>query len=265
MKICTFNVNSIRVRKELITDWLKHREQDIDMLCFQELKSVDEGFPSTDLEQLGYACEVFGQKTYNGVAICSRLPIESTQRGFGDKKWDEQSRLITVKTKDAILINIYAPHGGLRGEEKFDYKLRWYGQLADLLDSSYSSRDPIIIVGDFNVAREDKDVYDPELLKDAIGTMPEERQAFEKLLNWGLIDVFRYLFPDRIQYTWWDYIGGAIWKDKGMRIDYVLCSEPIVNRVKDIEIDLWPRRRRSPKPSDHAPVIVTIDFPAAKG
>lgn len=266
MKISTFNVNSIRVRKELIIDWLKHRERDIDILCLQELKSVEEDFPFQEFEQLGYSCEVFGQKAYNGVAICSRLPVESAQKGFDDKEWDEQSRLITVKTKNFILLNIYAPHGGLRGEDKFEYKMNWYSQLTTFLDSSYSSKkDSILIVGDFNVAKDDKDVYDPELLRDTIGAMPEEREAFHKLLNWGLTDVFRHLFPDRIQYTWWDYIGGAIWNNKGMRIDYVLTSEPLINSVKDMEVDLWPRRRRSPKPSDHAPVIVTFDFPGAKG
>jgi exodeoxyribonuclease-3 len=264
MKICTINVNSIRIRKDLIVDWLGHREKDIDILCVQELKSVDEDFPYRDFEQAGYRCEVFGQKTYNGVAICSRLPLKGVRKGFGDPAWDEQSRLVAVKTKDIILFNIYAPHGGFRGEEKFNYKMKWYGKLMAFLDSSYSPKDPMLMVGDFNVAREDKDVYEPELLQDTIGTMPEEREVFQKLLDWGFTDVFRHFFPDRVQYTWWDYIGGAIWKNKGMRIDYVLCTEPLLNSVTDMEVDLWPRRRRSPKPSDHAPVVVTLDLPGAR-
>jgi exodeoxyribonuclease-3 len=261
MKICTYNVNSIRVRTELIADWLEHRKQDIDILCFQELKSIDADFPYKDFESLGYKCEVLGQKTYNGVAICSRIPVKKIQKGFGSQEWDEQSRLIVAKTKDFILINIYAPHGGFRGEEKFDFKMNWYEKLISFIDSSYSSGDSILIVGDFNVARQDIDVYDSELLRDSIGTMPEERQAFQKLLKWGFTDVFRHLFPDRIQYTWWDYIGGAIWSNKGMRIDCMLSSAPLLNLVKDTEVDLWPRRRRSPKPSDHAPVILTLDLP----
>lgn len=264
MKICTFNVNSIRIHKDLIVSWLDHREQDIDILCLQELKSVDENFPYKDFEQSGYHCEIFGQKTYNGVAICSRFPFEGVQKGFGDPLWDEQSRLVAAKTQEITLINIYAPHGGLRGEEKFDYKVKWYGKLMAFLKSSYSPKDPILMVGDFNVAKEDKDVYEPELLQDTIGTMLEEREAFQKLLNWGFIDVFRHLFPDRIQYTWWDYIGGAIWKNKGMRIDYVLCTEPLLKSVTDMEVDLWPRRRRSPKPSDHAPVVVALDLPGVQ-
>ncbi len=260
MKACTFNVNSIRARKDLIADWLDHRGQDIDILCLQELKSAEENFPFEDFERLGYTCEVFGQKTYNGVAICSKSEVEGIQKGFGDPSWDEQSRIITAETNDIILINIYAPHGGLRGEEKFDYKMSWYEKLLSFIDSSYDPEDPILMAGDFNIAKEDKDVYDSELLKDTIGTMPEEREAFQRLLNWGFTDIYRHLFPDRIQYTWWDYIGGAIWKNKGMRIDYVLCSKRLITGMKDVEVDLWPRRRRSPRPSDHAPVIVTLDF-----
>lgn len=264
MKICTFNVNSIRIRKDLIADWLNHRGQDIDILCFQELKSVSEDFPFKDFENMGFACEVFGQKTYNGVAICSRLPLIDIQKGFDDSVWDEQRRLIAAKTKDLVLINVYAPHGGLREEEKFDYKREWYERLISFLDASYSPKDSLLIVGDCNVAREDLDVFDSEALKDTIGTMPEERESFQKLLDWGFTDIFRHLYPERIQYTWWDYIGGAIWKNEGMRIDYILCTKPLVNKVKDVKVDLWPRRRQSPKPSDHAPVIATLDLSKTK-
>lgn len=261
MKICTFNVNSIRVRKDLIGEWLDHRNDNIDVLCFQELKATEEYFPTADFEKMGYHCDIFGQKAYNGVAICSRLPLENTRKGFGDKEWDEQKRIITAKIKDTgiSLINIYAPHGGTRGEEKFDYKLGWYKKLISSLDTFFSPKDPLIIVGDMNVARTDLDVYDPKGLEDSIGTMPEEREALNSLLEWGLTDVFRKIYPDRVQYSWWDYIGGAIWKNEGMRIDYILCTEPLLSMIKGIEVDLWPRRRRTPKPSDHAPVIVTLE------
>ena len=263
MKICTYNVNSIRVRKDLIGEWLSHRAQDVDVLFFQELKSTDENFPFEDFEKLGFLCEVFGQKAYNGVAICSRLPMENTRKGFGDSEWDEQRRFIATKIKDIDIINIYAPHGGLRGEEKYDYKKNWYKKLISFLEDSFSPEDPLLVVGDLNVARADQDVFDPVALKDTIGTMPEEREAFQDLLNWGLADVFRHLHPERIQFTWWDYIGGAIWKNEGMRIDYVLCTDSLLSQIKDVEVDLWPRRRRTPKPSDHAPVIATLDVPAA--
>ena len=259
MKICTFNVNSIRVRKDLIVEWLNHRNQDIDILCFQELKSVIEQFPYQDFERLDFACEVFGQKAYNGVAICSRHPMRNVRKGFQSSLWDEQKRLITCEVGEFALINVYAPHGGLKGEQKYAYKKEWYEKLLSFLEDNYSPRDPLLIAGDFNIARGDKDVYDPEALKDTIGTMPEERAAFENLINWGLIDGFRHLHPDLIQFTWWDYIGGAVWKNQGMRIDYFLHTEPLKDKVKMIEVDIWPRRRRTPKPSDHAPVVVTLD------
>lgn len=243
---------------DLIREWLNHRHQDIDIFCFQELKSTEEAFPSTDFEKMGFTCEVFGQKAYNGVAICSRLPLENTQKGFIDSVWDEQRRLIGTKIKNINLLNIYAPHGGLRGEEKFEYKLTWYDKMLSFLDASFSPQDSLLLVGDFNVAKEDRDVYDSEALRDTIGTMPEERKALKKILDWGFTDIFRRLYPDSIQYTWWDYIGGAIWKNEGMRIDYVLCTKSLLPQIEMVEVDLWPRRRRTPKPSDHAPVIVTL-------
>jgi exodeoxyribonuclease-3 len=260
MKICTYNVNSIRVRKYLIGEWLDHRGQDVDVLCFQELKTVAEHFPFADFENRGYECEVFGQKAYNGVAICSRLPLEDTQKGFGDTHWDEQRRFISARIRGVNIINLYAPHGGLRGEEKYGYKQGWYAKLLSSLEESFSPRDPVLIVGDLNVAHTNQDVFDPSALEGAIGTFPEERKAFQDLLDWGLTDVFRHLYPEHTQFTWWDYIGGAIWKNEGMRIDYVLCTEPLIAQIEEVEVDIWPRRRRSPKPSDHAPVVVTATF-----
>jgi len=260
MKICTFNINSIRIRADLIKEWLNHRNQDIDVLCFQELKSTEEDFPYKDFEKMGFTCEVFGQKAYNGVAICSRLPLENTQKGFIDAGWNEQRRLIGASIKNINLLNIYAPHGGLRGEEKFKYKMAWYNKLSSFLEASFSPQDSLLLLGDFNVAKEDRDVYDPEALSDTIGTMPEEREAFKKILDWGFADIFRNIYPDSIQYTWWDYIGGAIWKNEGMRIDYMLCTQSLLPQIETVEVDLWPRRRRTPKPSDHAPVIATLNI-----
>ena len=260
MKIVTFNVNSIRVRKDLIGEWLIHRDSDVDVLCFQELKVTDEDFPFADFEKMDFSCEVFGQKAYNGVAVCSRLPMENTRKGFGDPAWDEQRRFIATKIQGVVIINLYAPHGGLRREEKHEYKKNWYKKLVSSLEASFSPAHPLLVVGDMNVARTDQDVFDPVALKDTIGTLPEERKALQDLLDWGLTDVFRHLYPERSQFTWWDYIGGAIWKNEGMRIDYVLCTESLLPHIKDVEVDIWPRRRRTPKPSDHAPLIATLDI-----
>jgi exodeoxyribonuclease-3 len=255
MKVCTFNVNSIRARKELIIKWLEHRNNDIDILCLQEIKVEDKDFPYEDFENLGFGCYVYGQKGYNGVAILSKQELADVKRGFGDEYLDQQKRLISGKLNDIHVINVYAPHGDLRGGDKYYYKLDWYDKFIEYLKQNYSPEDKLIVVGDLNIAREDIDVYDPELLKDSIGTMPEEREKLQKMLDWGLVDTFRFLYPGKRQFTWWDYIGGAIWRDEGMRIDYILCTTPLLPYLKDVEVDLWPRRRRTPKPSDHAPVI----------
>jgi exodeoxyribonuclease-3 len=261
MKVCTYNVNSIKARIELVIEWLKHGSNDIEILCLQELKLTDEFFPYSDFEELGFFCEVSGQKTYNGVAICSKLPLKRVIKGFGDKTWDEQKRFIAVQVQGFTVINIYAPHGDERGKDKFLYKQGWYKQLINFMQNNYDPQDSLILAGDFNVTRKNKDVYSPEALNDVIGTMPEERAVFEELLNWGLVDVFRHVHPDKKQFTWWGYLGGAIWKDEGMRIDYILSTESLIRKVKSIVVDLWPRKRRTPTPSDHAPLIATFDIP----
>jgi len=259
LKICTFNVNSIKARKELIFEWLQHRENDIDILCFQELKAVAELFPDEDFKKLGFFCFVSGQKAYNGVAICTKPPTERILEKEIEEYWDEQKRIIAVRTAGLNILNIYAPHGDERGAEKFNYKMTWYDRLRKFLEKHFTAEDPLLVVGDFNVAREDRDVWSPEELQDTIGTMPEEREKFETLLGWGMIDSFREIYPEKQQFTWWDYIGGAVWRDQGMRIDYVLFTKPLIKKMKGLEVDLWPRKRRAPKPSDHAPLIATLE------
>ena len=259
VRVCTFNVNSIRARKDLLVSWLEHRGNDIDVLCLQEIKVTEKDFPYRDFGRLGFSCEVFGQKGYNGVAICTKLPLKSARKGFGDPYWDREKRMICGKVLDINLINMYAPHGDLRGTTKYHHKLEWFSKFGDLLDRSFSPSEKLMIVGDLNVARSDLDVHDPQTMMDGIGTMAEEREALSQILDWGLIDSFRHLHPEKRMFTWWGYIGGAIWKDEGMRIDYVLCSKPLIDRVKDAAVDVWPRRRRTPKPSDHAPAIVTLE------
>jgi exodeoxyribonuclease-3 len=237
MKICTFNVNSIRVRKDLILEWLKHRNEDIDILCFQELKAADSFFPYEDFENMGFQCEVSGQKAYNGVAICSKLPLEDVRKGLGEETWDKQKRFISTTVNGIRIMNIYAPHGDLPGQEKFDYKQGWYRKLISNLENNFTPRDSLCIVGDFNVAREDRDVYDADALRGHIGTLQEERERFEELLEWGFFDAFRHKSPDQTKFTWWDYIGGAIWKNQGMRIDYILTTEPMIHRIDAVDVD----------------------------
>lgn len=231
----------------------------MDVLCFQEIKTVKEHFPFEDFEKRDYQCYVFGQKSYNGLAVCSKQPVDEVRNGFGIPSWDEQTRLQTARFSGFSLLNVYAPHGGLEGDAKHDYKQEWYEALFAYLTDHFSPGDDLILTGDFNVARTSQDIFSPDYMEGTIGTLPEEREAFEKILNWGLIDVFRHLHPSTKQFTWWDYIGGAIWRDEGMRIDYVLCTKPVLKRIKRIEVDIWPRKRRTPKPSDHAPVFFSMD------
>lgn len=260
MKIGSFNVNSIKARKDLVLEWLKHRANDIDVLCLQELKTEDAGFPTADFEKLGFESHLFGQRAYNGVAILSKVKPRRLVKGFDDEAWDAQRRLIRADFPGVRVINVYAPHGDERGKEKFVYKQEWYRNFRKFLAANFTPDDPLLIVGDFNVAHREIDVYSPEELADSIGTMPEERAAFESLLNWGLADAFRRLYPEKKQFTWWDYIGGAIWKDQGMRIDYALATEALMKKIRSVEVDLWPRRRQKPTPSDHAPLIVNLEI-----
>ncbi|MCX8028227.1 MAG: exodeoxyribonuclease III [Thermodesulfovibrionales bacterium] len=258
MKIATYNVNSIKSRIGLLMDWLKRRQYDVDVLCLQELKVVDNLFPYDEFSKVGYQSAVFGQKTYNGVAICSRREMSNVVRGFGVSDFDNQSRFIMAEISGLTVCCIYAPHGDLRGTNKFEYKMKWYDAFRNFIkDRLQLSK--TLLCGDFNVALQDIDVYDSDILKDTIGTMPEERQALQTIINLGFVDTVRMLHPNEKLFTWWDYTGGAVWKNEGMRIDYILCSEDLKGAIKSADIDTWPRRRHTPTPSDHTPVIIELD------
>lgn len=259
MKVCTYNVNSIRARKELVLSWLSKRD-DVDVLCLQELKGEEETFPYQDFEEAGFFCSVYGEKRYNGVASCIKGEFSQVSYGFDDEDWDRQRRLLSVQLGELTILNLYVPHGGERSDDKYTYKMGWYRRLGEYLEERFTPHDSLILVGDFNVAYDDIDVHDPALLADRVGTMAEEREAFKSLLDWGLFDTFRYLYPEEQSFTWWDYRGGAIWKNEGMRIDYILCTEPLLDVLVSVEIDTKPRRRRKPTPSDHTPVIATFDL-----
>ncbi|MBF0606019.1 MAG: exodeoxyribonuclease III [Candidatus Magnetobacterium sp. LHC-1] len=262
MNVCTFNVNSVRARLALLLQWLAVRGTDgateIDVLCLQEIKTVETGFPFAEFQALGYHCEVFGQKAYNGVAICSRHDVSDVRKGFGDAAWDAQSRIIAATIAGVRVINIYAPHGDVRGSEKFNYKIGWYKRLLAYLTEERNTTEGIVMVGDFNVARADMDVFDPDVFTDAVIAMPEERTALDEVLALGFTDAFRYLYPQRQQFTQWDYAGGAFWKNQGVRIDYVCITGALIPALRGVETDLWSRKRRPP--SDHAPVVATLDL-----
>ncbi len=248
----------MRARKELFFRWLEKRGGDIDVLCLQELKLEDPLFPYKAFEDWGYSCAVSGQKGYNGVAVCAKEGLTDVARGFGHAQWDQQKRLVGCKVAGITVLCVYAPRGGERGTEKYAYKQEWYSFLRSYLEDNFSPAEPLLLAGDFNVALEDRDVYDPVLLADAVGTMAEEREALINCLDFGLVDAFRVMNPTLPGFTWWSYMAGDIWQDRGMRLDYLLCTSSLAERLKGAEVDLWPRRRRKPTPSDHAPLIVEI-------
>ncbi|WP_281950625.1 exodeoxyribonuclease III [Nitrosophilus kaiyonis] len=259
MTIATFNVNSIRARKDLIIRWLTEKV-DIDVLCFQEIKCEEKNFPFKDFNDIGYECEVYGQKAYNGVAICSKLGFENIQKGFNNEKFDQEKRFIRAKISGIDIMNVYAPHGDIEGP-KHTYKLEFYKFLKDYIKNSFDlENDLFCVVGDMNIAREDIDVWEPEILRGTIGFMDDEREAFEDFLSIGLIDLYRKFHPESHGFTWWDYMSGAVWRDEGMRIDYILSSKQLSAKCESIDVDMWTRRRRKPTPSDHAPVVAKFNL-----
>ncbi len=259
IKIASYNVNSIRSRTRLIRLWLEHRNHDIDMLCMQEIKATREQFPFEFFNELGFQCQINPQKHYNGTGICSKFPALDTTIETGDEILDAQSRFIYQKYPGFHLINIYAPHGDLPPSNKFDFKIHWYERLLIWINSRFNpQKDKIILCGDFNVTFNDRDVYDPVLLNNSIGTLPEERAKLHALIQWGFLDAFRLIHPDKQQFTWWDYQGAKIWKNQGLRIDHILITTPLKENLMNVEVDLWPRRKNKIKPSDHAPIIASF-------
>ena len=254
ISLCTFNVNSIRSRVALIERWLKEK-RNIDILCFQEIKCEEERFPADVFESMGYQCAINGQKRLNGVAICSKLPLHDIKTGFDNEYLDRDSRLIQATIKETVILNCYVPRGGLEGSDPYLYKMRFYDALTAYTKTLLKNDKKVVLLGDFNVALEEKDLYDKEAFEGAVGFLPSEREKLKQLLSVGLTDCFRKVHPNEKAFTWWDYRNAAIWRNEGMRIDYILASESLCQNIESIDIDLWTRRRRTPTPSDHAPVV----------
>ena len=257
MQIATWNVNSLSVRLPHVLAWLAANP--VDALGLQELKLVDEKFPHDAFEAAGYHAVCFGQKTYNGVAIVSRTPARGVVRnipGFGD----EQARVIaaTLDTADGPLrlVNCYFVNGQAPGTDKFAYKLEWLAALHDWLRDELAAHPRLVLVGDFNIAPEDRDSYDPVGLKDTIHHTVEERAHFQRLLDLGLTDAFRLFEQPEKSYSWWDYRMLGFQKNRGLRIDHILVSQALRAGVTACHVDRAPRK--NPQPSDHAPVVATL-------
>jgi len=254
MKIVTWNVNSVRARLPRVVEWITRQQPDV--LCMQETKTVDADFPRAEFEALGYHLELFGQKTYNGVAIASRVTATAVVRGLPDDPLDADRRLIAGTFGGVRVIGVYVPNGTEVGSERFAFKLAWFRRLRTMLEATATPRDPVLICGDFNVAPEDRDVYDPEAWRGRLLFHPDEQAALRHVMAWGLVDAFRLHEPGGGHYSWWDYRSGAFHRGWGLRIDLVLMTESLAARCRAVTIDR--EARKGEKPSDHAPVVADL-------
>lgn len=258
MKITTWNINGVKARLETALAYLKEASPDV--ICFQEIKSVDEGFPREAFADLGYNVETFGQKGFNGVAILSKWPLDEVKRGLPGDDSDEQSRYIeAIVSLAAVTLRVgclYLPNGNPLGSEKFPYKLAWMDRLEAHARNMLADETPFVLAGDYNVIPERADAKRPDAWTGDALFQPESRAAFRRLISLGLTDAIRACHPDPGVYTFWDYQAGAFQKDDGIRIDHLLLSPEAADRMVSAGVDRFPRGWE--KPSDHVPVWVEI-------
>ena len=254
MKLATWNVNSLTVRLPQVLDWLAANP--VEALVLQETKLTDDKFPHGEIEAAGYAVQWFGQKTYNGVALLTRgAPATDIVRNVPGFE-DEQARVIAGSWAGHRVIGAYFPNGQEPGSDKFAYKMRWLQALRDWVGAELAAHSNLVLMGDFNIAPEDRDVYDPVAWAGQIHCTPEERGHFQQLLGLGLVDAFRLFEQPPKSWSWWDYRNLAFRKNQGLRIDHILVGEALRARVSACVIDKLPRKNE--RPSDHAPVVVTL-------
>jgi exodeoxyribonuclease-3 len=258
MKIVTWNVNSIRMRLSRAKQLLLRRAPDL--LCLQELKVADQVFPASEFEELGYRAVVYGQAGRNGVAMLSRLPLVDVARGFAGDPLPEQARVVAGTLDGVRIVDVYVVNGRAVGTPEYEQKLRWLDALIEWLRMEHDPREPMLVVGDFNVAPGDRDVHDPERWRGQNLCSEPERERLRGLLDWGLIDLLRLHEAGPGPFTWWDYREGAFHRGWGLRLDLALGTRPVADRCTDVRVD---RDERKPtfgegKPSDHAPLIVTL-------
>jgi len=256
LKVATWNVNSLTVRLPQVLDWMAAHQPD--MLCLQETKLTDDKFPLAEFTAAGYQAHWFGQKTYNGVAFLSRSEVSDIVRnipGFDDP----QARVLAGTLHDVRVINAYIPNGQAPGTDKFAYKMRWLTALREWLTVESIRYPNLVLVGDFNIAPEDRDVYDPVAWADQILCTSEERAHFRGLIDLGLHDAFRQFEQPLKSWSWWDYRNLAFRKNQGLRIDHILLTGGLIPAMTSCVIDKLPRKNE--RPSDHAPVIVELNWP----
>ena len=252
VKIATWNVNGIRARVDIVAEWIARKGPDV--LCMQETKVVDDDFPFEELTRLGYVVKVSGQAGYNGVAIASRLPVSDVSTGLYDDPPEAERRVISATVGGVRVVNVYVPNGKSVELPSFPEKLRWLERLRVTLDTREDPTRDLFLCGDFNVAREERDVYDPIRMRGRLHFHPDEHRALARVLDFGLTDAYRALNEEGGRYSWWDYRGGDFRNNRGLRIDYAFVTRSLGARLRAAEIDVEPRRL--PKPSDHTPVLV---------
>ena len=253
MKLATWNVNSLAVRLPQVLAWLEANP--VDVLALQETKLTDDKFPRAEIEAAGYAVEFFGQKTYNGVALLSRSPATDVVKNIPGLD-DPQARVVAGTVGGVRTIGAYVPNGQAPDSDKFVYKMRWLDALREWVRSEMAAHPQLVLMGDYNIAPEDRDVHDPVAWAGQILCTPQERAHFAALTELGLSDAFRLFEQPPKCWSWWDYRNLAFRKNQGLRIDHILVSPALKPRVQACSIDKLPRKNE--RPSDHAPVLVTL-------
>lgn len=257
MRLATWNVNSLKVRMDRALEWLAYAQPDV--VCLQETKLSDAAFPHMAFAALGYESAHHGSGQWNGVAILSRLGLGEVVMGFAPGVGpDQDSRLITAQCGPLLVNSIYVPNGRSVGSDHYEYKLDWLGRLRQHLSAVSSPERALAVCGDFNIAPQDADVWDPAAFTGSTHVTKPEREALADLEDWGLVDAFRQCWPDDKLYTYWDYRAGDFHEHRGMRIDLMLVSRPVVPNVRWALVDR--NARKGKLPSDHAPVFVDLDL-----
>jgi len=250
-KIATWNVNSLRVRLPHLLQWLAEHQPDV--IALQETKLEDDKFPLAEITAAGYHAVYSGQKTYNGVALLSRLPISDVSV---PDFLDPQRRVLSALINDIRIVNLYVPNGSTVDSEKYHYKLDWLNKITNFLGQQLLTHEKVVVLGDFNIAPEDRDVHDPVAWEGSVLVSPRERQALQELIKLGLHDTFRIFEQEAGHYTWWDYRMGAFRRNQGLRIDHILLSEKMRASCQACMIDKQPRTLE--RPSDHTPIMASF-------
>ena len=257
MRLATWNVNSLKARLPRVEEWLEYAAPDV--VCLQETKLADDAFPHLTFRELGYETAHYGNGRWNGVAILSRVGLEDPTYGFGgdhSDPYEGDARVLTATCGGVRVTCAYVPNGREVGSEFYDRKLDWLATLRDWLGTVATPADPIAVLGDFNVAPEDRDVWSVKAFEGATHVTPAERDAVARLREWGLVDAFRQLYGDERLFTYWDYRRGDFHQHRGMRIDLVLVTEPIAKRLDWAIVDR--NARKGKQPSDHAPLVIDL-------